>query len=147
MVTHAQKIDILNRIPHKNPFRFIDEIIDINENFISGPYTYKHDEFFYKGHFPEKAITPGVILTETMAQIGLVPLGIYLLGKQNQFTDIVFTSSDVKFLQIVYPGQKVLVESTKVYFRFNKLKCNVKMLNESNKVVCNGVLCGMSMTH
>ena len=147
MVTHAQKIDILNRIPHKNPFRFIDEIIDINENFISGSYTYKHDEFFYKGHFPEKAITPGVILTETMAQIGLVPLGIYLLGKQNQFTDIVFTSSDVKFLQIVYPGQKVLVESTKVYFRFNKLKCNVKMLNESNKVVCNGVLCGMSMTH
>jgi 3-hydroxyacyl-[acyl-carrier-protein] dehydratase len=146
MVTAEQKIDILSRIPHKKPFRFIDELYEITENSACGTYTYKTNEFFYKGHFPEKPITPGVILTETMAQIGLVSLGIFLLEKKHQFADILFISSDVKFLQIVYPEQKVTVESKKIYFRYNILKCEVKMLNEFNDVVCTGILCGMLLT-
>lgn len=143
MITAAQKTDILNRIPHRKPFRFIDEIIDINENFSKGSYTYQPDEFFYKGHFPDRPITPGVILTETMAQIGLLPLGIFLADKKQLFSEILFTSSEVRFLQIVYPEHKVIVESTKIYFRYNILKCEVKMYQESNGVVCSGILCGM----
>jgi 3-hydroxyacyl-[acyl-carrier-protein] dehydratase len=147
MVTAQQKNDILSRIPHRKPFLFIDELYELNEDFACGAYTYKAEEFFYKGHFPENPITPGVILTETMAQIGLVCLGIFLLNEQQEFADILFVSSDVKFLKVVYPGQKVTVESKKKYFRHNILKCEVKMLNDMNEVVCTGILCGMLLTN
>jgi 3-hydroxyacyl-[acyl-carrier-protein] dehydratase len=147
MITLEQNTEILSMIPHRRPFRFIDEILDINENFVRGTYTYRPDEFFYNGHFPDNPVTPGVILTETMAQIGLIPLGIYLLDGQERFSDVLFTSSDVRFLQVVYPGRKVIVESNKIYFRHHFLKCDVKMYQESGRVVCSGKLCGMFLPH
>jgi 3-hydroxyacyl-[acyl-carrier-protein] dehydratase len=89
-------------------------------------------------------VTPGVILTETMAQIGVVCLGIYLLN--NKFNNehlIALTSSEIEFLIPVFPKEKVTVISEKIYFRFGKLKCNVKMINEQGEVVCNGTIAGI----
>ena len=70
---------IIKNLPYKKPFLFVDELTDISENGIIGNYTFKESEFFYEGHFKDNPITPGVMLTETMAQIGVVCLGIYLL--------------------------------------------------------------------
>jgi 3-hydroxyacyl-[acyl-carrier-protein] dehydratase len=143
MITSEQKSAILDRIPHQTPFRFIDDILDVDEDGARGVYTYRKDEFFYKGHFPDNPITPGVILTETMAQIGLLPLGIYLLNGTDCRDNILFSSSEVRFCQIVYAGQTVTVESRKRYFRHNILKCDVKMFQESRGLVCYGTLCGL----
>ena len=99
---------------------------------------------FYKGHFKGNPITPGVILIETMAQIGLVCLGIYLTLKED-ISQIAFSSSEVEFLKPVYPNEKVTVISEKVYFRFGKLKCNVRMLNSNSEEVSNGTLSGIIM--
>jgi 3-hydroxyacyl-[acyl-carrier-protein] dehydratase len=79
-----------------------------------------------------------------MAQIGLVCFGIYLLGET--FTDktkIAFTSSDVQFLKPVFPKEKVTVVSEKIYFRFGKLKCKIRLLNQNQEEVCKGILSGM----
>ena len=57
-----------------------------------GFYTFKEDEYFYQGHFKDNPITPGVILTEVMAQIGVVCLGIYLL-KRSRFQKIEKTTN------------------------------------------------------
>ena len=66
-------------MPYQAPFLFVDELISLSEHGVEGFYTFKKDEYFYQGHFKNNPITPGVILTEVMAQIGVVCLGIYLL--------------------------------------------------------------------
>ncbi len=58
-------------------------------------------------------------------------------------SQIGLTSTDVEFLKPVFPGEKVTVVSEKIYFRFNKLKCKVKMLNERSEIVCDGVIAGI----
>ena len=85
-VNEDLKKEIVSLVPQQAPFRFIDEIISLDEENISGAYRFKEDEFFYKGHFPERPITPGVILIETMAQIGATAFGIYLMAFQRLTT-------------------------------------------------------------
>ena len=74
--------EVLDLVPQQPPFRFIDEIIRLDEEQIVGAYRFREDEYFYRGHFPGRPITPGVILIEAMAQVGVVAFGIYLLACQ-----------------------------------------------------------------
>jgi len=139
--------DIIAQLPYSEPFLFVDELLHANENGITGTYTFKEDLDFYKGHFKDNPVTPGVILTETMAQIGMVCLGIYLLGNDlKKDTVIAFTSADIQFLKPVYPNEKVTVISQKTFFRFGKLKCDVVMKNEAGQDVCKGIVAGMITT-
>lgn len=133
---------ILSKLPYEKPFLFVDELLQIDENGAKGTFTFDEKLEFYKGHFKENPITPGVILIETMAQIGLVCLGIYLTLNED-LSQIAFSSSEVEFLKPVYPNEKVTVISEKIYFRFGKLKCKVRMLNSKNEEVCSGTLSGM----
>ena len=138
--------EIIAKLPYQHPFLFVDEILAVDENGISGSYTYNATHDFYKGHFKNNPVTPGVILTETMAQIGLVSFGIYLLSKSSSTINeikIALTSSEIDFFKPVFPSEKVIVKSQKEYFRFNKLKCKVEMFNESGELVCRGKIAGM----
>jgi 3-hydroxyacyl-[acyl-carrier-protein] dehydratase len=138
--------EIIDNLPYQKPFLFVDELIEISENGITGTYRFKENEFFYEGHFKDNPITPGVILTETMAQIGVVCLGIYLQKDKISAVikpQIALTSNYIDFFLPVLPNEKVMVVSETVYFRFNKLKCNVKMLNAKNELVCRGTISGM----
>ena len=136
--------DILTKLPYGKPFLFVDKLTHLDENGVKGSYTFPINSDFYKGHFKNNPVTPGVILTETMAQIGVVCLGIYLLGKNfSNTTKIALTSSEIEYLKPVFPDEKVTVISEKVYFRFGKLKCKVKMLNSNNEEVCHGTIAGL----
>lgn len=137
---------IIASLPYQQPFLFVDELTDISENGITGNYTFKNEEFFYQGHFKDNPITPGVILTEVMAQIGVVCLGIYLMETEISLDNkpkIALTSQAIEFYLPVLPEEKVTVISEKEYFRFNKLKCKVKILNEKEELVCRGFISGM----
>ena len=138
------KQEIIAKLPYSKPFLFVDEILSINENGVEGSYTFDSDLDFYKGHFKDNPITPGVILTEVMAQIGLVCFGIFLLNDTfNKNTSIALSSTEIEFLKPVFPNEKVTVISEKMYFRFGKLKCKVKMINEKDEEVCSGTMAGM----
>ena len=95
---------IIKSLPYQQPFLFVDKLTEISSEGITGNYTFKAIEYFYKGHFKNNPITPGVT---------------------------------------VFPNEKVTVISEKEFYRFNKLKCHVKMLNEKNELVCRGVISGM----
>ena len=136
--------EIISKLPYSEPFLFVDELLSINENGVEGTFTFDENLDFYKGHFKEKPVTPGVILTEVMAQIGLVCLGIYLLNNEfSKNTSIALTSTNIDFLKPVFSNEKVTVISEKIYFRFGKLKCKVKMKNENEEVVCRGEIAGI----
>lgn len=138
------KDKIISKLPYSKPFLFVDELLHIDENGVEGYYTFDENLDFYKGHFKDNPITPGVILTEVMAQIGLVCLGIFLLDDLfSKTTSIALTSIEVEFIKPVFPTEKVTVISKKIYFRFGKLKCNVVMKNEKEEVVCSGIIAGM----
>jgi 3-hydroxyacyl-[acyl-carrier-protein] dehydratase len=140
---------ILHSVPQQEPFRFIDNILEVDDDHIVGTYRFRDDEYFYKGHFPDQPITPGVILIETMAQTGVVAFGLYLLMKQNVSYDQIqqlvtlFTMVDeVEFNGIVNPGEKVIVRGEKIYFRRGNLKTKVSIERENGDMVCYGVLTG-----
>ncbi len=138
--------EILALLPYDEPFLFVDDLQEINNEGAKGSFHFKEQLDFYKGHFKDNPVTPGVILTECCAQIGLVCLGIYLIGDEDYDTSnilIGMSSSEMEFLQPVFPGEKVTVISKRIYYRFNKLKCEVKMYNEMNVIVCKGTLSGM----
>lgn len=137
--------DILNKLPYEKPFLFVDNLTAIDEHGASGTFCFRKELDFYKGHFRKHPVTPGVILTEVMAQIGLVCLGIYLTTNQEiqAASSFALTSTQIDFYKPVYPGETVKVNSVKEYFRFGKLKCRVAMINEQEEIVCDGIISGM----
>lgn len=143
---------LLDLIPQKEPFRFVDKIEYADAEKSKGSYFFKKDEYFYKGHFPDIPITPSVILVEAMAQIGLIPLGIMNMAKESaemkklDFKPI-FTNSEVKFVNVVYPETKIIVEAEKVFFRLNRLKAKVKLFNSEQKLCASGTLSGVILTN
>jgi 3-hydroxyacyl-[acyl-carrier-protein] dehydratase len=139
------KIEILSSLPYGKPFLFVDSLEEITELGVRGSHTYPEDSDFYRGHFKDNPVTPGVILTETMAQIGVVCLGIFLLGDQIKkgFPNIALTSSAVDFFIPVFPGERVEVVSKREVWRFGKLRCSVEMFNEKRELVCRGKISGM----
>jgi len=143
--------NILNYLPYKSSFLFVDDILSIDDNGVTGEYTLKADSFFYEDHFPDNPVTPGVIITEIMAQIGLVVLGIHLmLGdaahegfEMHEDSFPLLTSTNVEFYKMVLPEEKVTVTSKKQYFRFGKLKCAIEMYNTRSELIAKGVFSGV----
>ena len=149
----AIKQEVLELVPQQAPFRFIDEIISIDEEQIVGAYRFREDEFFYRGHFPGRPITPGVILIETMAQIGVVAFGMYLLACQKNIRpsqlngplSLFSLAEGIEFKGIVKPGERVIVKGKKIYMRKGALKVDINMERENGEVVCVGQLAGMGV--
>ena len=145
--------EVLDLVPQQAPFRFIDEIISLDEEQIVGAYRFREDEYFYRGHFPGRPITPGVILIEAMAQVGVVAFGIYLLacqknirpGQMNVPLSLFSLADNVEFKGIVAPGERVIIKGEKIYFRKNTIKADVSMERESGEIVCLGNLAGMGV--
>lgn len=141
---------VLAAIPQQEPFRFIDEILELGDDHIVASTTFRPDADFYRGHFPGNPITPGVILIEAMAQAGVVALGIHLLEREvggdeaAKYTTL-FTDAEVEFSGIVAPGMRVITTGRVVFFRRRKLRCAVEMKREDGTLVCSGTLSGMGV--
>lgn len=145
--------EVLKLVPQQAPFRFVDEIISLNDEEIVGAYRFREDESFYRGHFPGRPITPGVILIEAMAQIGVVAFGMYLLSRQKNVRprlldgplSLFSLADEIEFKGIVLPGERVLVRGRKIYFRQGAIKVDLTMERENGEVVCVGKLAGMGV--
>jgi 3-hydroxyacyl-[acyl-carrier-protein] dehydratase len=141
---------VLDLIPQQDPFRFIDDILELDDDHIVGTYRFRPDADFYRGHFPGNPVTPGVILVESLAQLGIVALGIYLLARESE-SDIakvttLFTDMNVEFAGIVKPGDRVTITAEKVFFRRRKLRSSAEMKLADGTIVCSGIVSGMGIS-
>lgn len=129
----ALTTDIKSLLPHRDPFLFVDEIISADDNGSVSEHTFTENEFFFKGHFPEYPVVPGVILCETMAQAGGAALSF-----QKKVPDgslFFFASLDkVKFRNQVRPGDKVRMEIT-------NLRVSTHMIKQAGKAYVGDTLC------
>ena len=105
------KAEIVNKLPYSDPFLFVDQISEVSQKHIVGHYTFDESHDFYKGHFVNFPVTPGVILLECMMQIGLVSLGIYLLRDKNfdlkSNSTVAMVDNEARFYKPVFPNERV----------------------------------------
>jgi 3-hydroxyacyl-[acyl-carrier-protein] dehydratase len=140
---------VLEMLPQQEPFRFVDEIVELDDEHIVGTYRFRPESDFYRGHFPDNPVTPGVILVESLAQVGIVALGIYLLSQESEDDTAkittLFTDINVDFGGIVKPGERVTIEARKVFWRRRKLRSEAEMRLDDGTVVCSGTISGMGV--
>ncbi len=100
--------EIKNIIPHRDPFLFLDEVMELNPGkMVSARKIIKKDEFWVKGHFPNFAVCPGVIAIEMLAQAGAVCI---LALPQNKGKVALFAGiNKARFKKQILPGDEVIL--------------------------------------
>lgn len=118
-------IDIQKILPHRYPFLLVDKVLEIEEGKRAvGIKNVTANEPFFQGHFPGNPIVPGVLITESLAQIGAVML---LSMPENKGKLGVFTGiNGFKFRRQVTPGDTLLLEAELITYRHGMGKANVK---------------------
>jgi 3-hydroxyacyl-[acyl-carrier-protein] dehydratase len=118
---------ILNALPYGKDFCFVDSIETVDEDRISGTVTFSKDAFFYKAHFAEKPMVPGVIMIEAMGQLGMVCHLIFLSGHYDQSFLPVLSNVEATFVGNAEYGELCYIHGKKLYYRRNILKSEVEL--------------------
>jgi 3-hydroxyacyl-[acyl-carrier-protein] dehydratase len=142
--------EVLALLPQQEPFRFVDEILEIDDEHVVSRYTFRPEADFYRGHFPGNPITPGVLLIEAMAQTGVVALGISIVARERGVEGVkrvltVFTDVTAEFSGVVRPGDTVTISARKVFFRRMKLRSEVEMRLADGSLVATATVAGMGV--
>lgn len=96
-------------LPHREPMLFIDRVIDLGVDNIAIEYDVLPEADYFKGHFPNMPIMPGVLIIETVAQAGALLVSLTRGLDEDKF--IAFSNVDTaKFKRPVYPNETLRVE-------------------------------------
>lgn len=95
-------------IPHRDPFLLVDEIVEMTDDFVVGLKWVRPDEYYFKGHFPDEPVMPGVLIVESIAQTGAVCVlsRPEFRGRTAYFARI----NQVRFRKKVIPGDVLRLE-------------------------------------
>ncbi|MCH5294930.1 MAG: 3-hydroxyacyl-ACP dehydratase FabZ [Treponema sp.] len=125
--------DIESLLPHRKPFLFVDTIESFDGNGCVCTRKFTDEDFFFKGHFPEYPVVPGVILVETMAQAGGAALSYQKMFAEGSLFFLASVDK-VKFRNQVRPGDTVRMEIT-------NLRTSPRMVKQAGKAYVGDVLC------
>ena len=98
-------------LPHRDDMLLIDEIVELEGDHIICRKTFRAEEYFYRGHYPDQPITPGVILCEAAVQAGAI-LAASKLTQHEPGTPVLARIKECRFKQPVYPGDTVELHAT-----------------------------------
>ena len=125
---------IMEILPHRPPFLFIDKIYELSDDLVIGVKNVTIDEDFFKGHFPEYPVMPGVIIIEAMAQMGGILVMSKLDDPENYLT--FFAKIDkVRFRHKVLPGDTIIFKCS-LLGPFRRGICHMQGLAYANGKLC-----------
>ena len=118
-------------IPHRAPMLLVDEVVEQTETTILCRKTFRADEFFFQGHYPDQPIVPGVILCEATMQAGAILLAQFV--QEGEGVPVATRLNDVKLKRMIQPGDVVELDVTlkerlaDAFFMTGKVKCAGKL--------------------
>ena len=133
-------------IPHREPFLFIDELIDIIKlKKATGVKTFTLNDDFFRGHFPEQPVVPGVILVEMMAQTAAALIAYSI--KEETFDKIVYLMNidNTKFRKPVFPNEKIFAKVKALRSKGRVWKFQGKLLDENDNKIAESIWCATIM--
>lgn len=100
-------------IPHRPPFLFVDDVVEVSEERIATTWFVNPTSDFFRGHYPDEPIMPGVLLCECCFQAGALLIA-HRLGSDAAPSGmpVVARIADARFRRIVRPGETLRVEVT-----------------------------------
>lgn len=104
--------DVLNAIPHRPPFLFVDEVVEQTEHSLTSRRHVPDTEAFFEGHYPNNPIMPGVIISEAVFQTGAILMSRLFADKLKADPTLVPVLSKIekaRFKSIVRPGDTLLI--------------------------------------
>jgi 3-hydroxymyristoyl/3-hydroxydecanoyl-(acyl carrier protein) dehydratase len=105
------KEEIKKIIPYQEPFLFVDGVEEIKENKISGFYQTSKEDYYFKGHFVDFKIMPGVLIVEAMAQLSTILLRKKIGGNHKDYHFLAYDVKSVQFLRPIFPGERIDMEA------------------------------------
>jgi 3-hydroxymyristoyl/3-hydroxydecanoyl-(acyl carrier protein) dehydratase len=105
------KSEIKKIIPYDEPFLFLDEAEIVSENEISGSYQTKPGDYYFKGHFVDFKIMPGVLVVEAMAQLSTILLRKKIGENHKNFHFLAYDVRSCQFLKPIFPGDKIQLKA------------------------------------
>ncbi|MFD2670777.1 3-hydroxyacyl-ACP dehydratase FabZ [Marinicrinis sediminis] len=103
-----EELDVLSVLPHRYPFVMVDRITARQSGkWVKGLKNVTHNEWFFQGHFPDKPVMPGVLITEAIAQ-----LGAFVFAEDDPHAGkgqigMIASIKEIKFMQPVVPGHQL----------------------------------------
>lgn len=104
--------EVLNAIPHRPPFLFVDEVVEATENSLTARRHVPDTESFFEGHYPNNPIMPGVIISEAVFQTGAIYMSRLFADKIKDDPSLVPVLSKIenaRFKSIVRPNDTLLI--------------------------------------
>jgi 3-hydroxyacyl-[acyl-carrier-protein] dehydratase len=105
------KEEIKKIIPYQEPFLFVDGVEEIKENKIFGFYQTSKDDYYFKGHFVDFKIMPGVLVVEAMAQLSTILLRKKIGENHKDYHFLAYDVKSVQFLKPIFPGDRIDIEA------------------------------------
>lgn len=107
--------EVLNAIPHRPPFLFVDEVVEHTENSLTARRHIPETESFFEGHYPNNPIMPGVLISEAVFQTGAILMSRLFsdkIAQDKSLVPVLSKISNARFKSIVRPGDTLLITAT-----------------------------------